>query len=119
MRASAFIRTTASPKNGMAKATVYFRVRDNECDIKAASELAILPNYWDAKRQGYKLRVSLVGEQQRQDFDHAVQEILALISKEYYKESRIPSPIQISIIASVLRPNVPNTPILSVDQPQN
>ena len=84
MRASAFIRTTAGPKNGMAKATVYFRVRDNGCDIKAASELAILPNYWDAKRQGYKLRVSLVGEQQRQDFDHAVQEILALISKEYY-----------------------------------
>ena len=35
------------------------------------------------------------------------------------KESRIPSPIQISIIASVLRRNVPNTPILSVDQPQN
>ena len=35
------------------------------------------------------------------------------------KESRILSPIQISIIASVLRPNVPNTPILSVDQPQN
>ena len=35
------------------------------------------------------------------------------------KELRIPSPIQISIIASVLRPKVPNTPILSVDQPQN
>ena len=35
------------------------------------------------------------------------------------KESRIPSPIQISIIASVLHPNVPNTPILSVEQPQN
>ena len=35
------------------------------------------------------------------------------------KESRIPSPIQISIIASVLRRNVPNTPILSVEQPQN
>ena len=63
------------------ESTVYFRVRDNECDIKAASELAILPNYWDAKRQGYKLRVSLVGEQQRQDFDHAVQEILALYQK--------------------------------------
>ena len=31
------------------------------------------------------------------------------------KESRIPPPIQISIIASVLRPNVPNHPILSVD----
>ena len=40
-------------------------------------------------------------------------------AREIIKESRIPSPIQISIIASVLRPNVPNTPILSVDQPQN
>ena len=38
---------------------------------------------------------------------------------QYIKESRIPSPIQISIIASVLHPNVPNTPILSVEQPQN
>ena len=35
------------------------------------------------------------------------------------KESRIPAPIQISIIASVLRSNVSNHPILSVDQPQN
>lgn len=35
------------------------------------------------------------------------------------KESRIPPPIQISIIASVLRSNVSNHPILSVDQPQN
>ena len=31
------------------------------------------------------------------------------------KESRIPSPIQISIIASVLRTNVSNHPMLSVD----
>ena len=31
------------------------------------------------------------------------------------KESSIPSPIQISIIASVLRTNVSNHPILSVD----
>ena len=37
----------------------------------------------------------------------------------FIKESRILSPIQISIIASVLRPNVPNTPIFSVDQPPN
>ena len=35
------------------------------------------------------------------------------------KESRIPSPIQISIIASVSRPNMPNHPILSVEQPRN
>ena len=48
-----------------------------------------------------------------------VPNLFAFVSKHYIKESRIPSPIQISIIASVLRPNVPNTPILSVDQPQN
>ena len=35
------------------------------------------------------------------------------------KESRIPSPIQISINSSVLRPNIPNHPILSVEQPRN
>ena len=55
-----------------------------------------------------EVKASLLGAQ------HRYNEQLALI-----KESRIPSPIQISIIASVLRPNVPNTPILSVDQPQN
>ena len=42
-----------------------------------------------------------------------------ILSVSVSKESRIPSPIQICIIASVLRPNVPSTPILSVDQPQN
>lgn len=41
------------------------------------------------------------------------------LSEQLNKESRILSPIQISIIASVLRPNVPNTPIFSVDQPPN
>ena len=35
--------------------------------------------------------------------------------RKIIKESRIPSPIQISIIASVLRTNVSNHPILSVD----
>ena len=37
----------------------------------------------------------------------------------WIKESRISSPIQISINSSVLRPNIPNHPILSVEQPRN
>ena len=51
----------------------------------------------------------------------ALASLVETVAPDFYviKESRIPSPIQISIIASVLRPNVPNTPILSVDQPQN
>ena len=84
MRASAFIRKT-NEKGGNAKARIYFRVRDAGCDIKAASELAINPGYWDPRRQGYKTRVSLVTESARNSLDRAVQEILSLISKEYYK----------------------------------
>ena len=53
-------------------------------------------------------------------FDEVLSDAITVsIDDRFTKESRIPSPIQISIIASVLRPNVPNTPILSVDQPQN
>ncbi|WP_407402778.1 hypothetical protein [Sodaliphilus sp.] len=37
----------------------------------------------------------------------------------WIKESRIPDPIQMGIIASVLRPNVPNLPILSLNQLRN
>ena len=37
----------------------------------------------------------------------------------FIKESRIPSPIQISITASVSHPNMPNHPILSAEQPRN
>lgn len=83
MRASAFIRKTAT-RGSNAKARVYFRVRDAGCDIKAASELDINPGYWDSKRQGYKPRVSLVSETTRNTFDRSVQEILSLISKEYF-----------------------------------
>ncbi len=83
MRASAFIRKTAT-RGSNAKARVYFRVRDAGCDIKAASELDINPGYWDSKRQGYKPRVSLISETARNTFDRSVQEILSLISKEYF-----------------------------------
>ena len=47
---------------------------------------------------------------QKKDFKHY--EIII-------KESRISSPIQIRINSSVLRPNIPNHPILSVEQPRN
>lgn len=85
MRVTAFIRKSTTKVAGNTKATVYFRVRDVECDIKAASELTINPNYWSAERQGYKTRVSLVSEDKRIAFDIAVQELIATISKEYYK----------------------------------
>ena len=44
---------------------------------------------------------------------------MVLFYPAFNKESRISSPIQISINSSVLRPNIPNHPILSVEQPRN
>lgn len=42
MNVTAFIRKTSAKD----KATIYFRVRDEKCDIKCASELTINPNHW-------------------------------------------------------------------------
>lgn len=69
MKVTAYIRNKTAAKNNVTdKATVYFRVRDTGCDIKAASELTINPNHWSAELQGYKNRVSLVSEPKRRAF---------------------------------------------------
>lgn len=80
MNVTAFIRKTTNRN----KATIYFRVRDHGCDIKAASELTINPAYWDTTRQGYKPRVSLVQEAERQRLNTAVQDLTRHISAEYH-----------------------------------
>lgn len=65
------------------KATVYFRVHDAGCEIKAASELTINPNHWSAELQGYKYRVSLVSEPKRRAFNQQVRELADRIAEEY------------------------------------
>lgn len=81
MNVSAFIRNTSN-KN---KATIYIRVRDEDCDMKAATELSINPSYWDPTRQGYKPRVSLVRDDDRQQLNNAVNDLKKSISQTYYK----------------------------------
>ena len=54
MKATAFIRKTASKNDTNSVATIYFRLRDGKKDIKAASELTINPNHWSSEKQGYK-----------------------------------------------------------------
>ena len=80
MNVTAFIRKTSAKD----KATIYFRVRDEKCDIKCASELTINPNHWDAKRQSYKQRIALVKDSERQQLNDAILDLKRLISKEYY-----------------------------------
>lgn len=84
MKVTAFIRETSAKNNITDLTHVYFRVRDGKTDIKAVSELSINPNHWSAERQGYKTRVALVAEAKRTAFDKAVQDLVALISAQYY-----------------------------------
>ncbi|MCD8306000.1 MAG: site-specific integrase [Prevotella sp.] len=83
MKVSALIRQTAKKNNVDYKATVYFRIRDGKKDIKAASELMICPNHWNAEKQGYKDRVSMVSESDKMEFNHKVHELTQRIEKEY------------------------------------
>lgn len=86
MRVSAFLRSKTAKNNITEKATVFFRVRDdkNHIDIKAASELRINPNHWSNERQGYKPRITQVDTEVRLQFDKAIMEITALISKGFH-----------------------------------
>jgi len=73
MKVTAFIRKMAKKKDLGIKATIYFRLRDEKKDIKAASELSINPNHWNPEKQGYRDRVALVPEDEKIDLNHKVQ----------------------------------------------
>ncbi len=87
MKVSALIRKTANKNDMDAKATIYFRVRDNGKDFRVASEITICPNHWSPKRQGYKDRVSLVDEREKRELDNNVRELTKLIREEYREDS--------------------------------
>ena len=84
MNVTAFVRQTATAKK---KATIYIRVRDNDTKtvIKAATELSINPAYWDADRQGYKSRVTMVRDEERRTLNDAVHDLCRTVSQEYFK----------------------------------
>lgn len=60
-------------------------MRDGKTEIKAASELSINPNHWNAEKQGYKSRVSLVSESAKVDLEKKISELKTLISEKYYR----------------------------------
>ena len=87
MKATAFIRKSASKNDTNSMATIYFRLRDGKKDIKAASELVINPNHWSSERQGYKDRVALVSEEKKIALNNEVQNILSLITQSYIPDA--------------------------------
>ena len=85
MKVTAFLRIKSVAKNNVTDlATIYFRVRDEGVDLKAASELSINPNHWSQERQGYKNRVALIRDEERYRLNDAVRELSSLIAREYY-----------------------------------
>ncbi len=81
MKVSAYIRKT----NNKEVARIYIRLRDENVDIKAATELSINPKYWDPVRQGYRPKVALVRESDRQKLNDAITDLCRTVATEYYK----------------------------------
>ncbi|MDR0938926.1 MAG: recombinase, partial [Mediterranea sp.] len=65
MKVSALLRKAAKKNDTDSQATIYFRLRDGNKDLKVASELSINPNHWSPEKQGYKDRVALISEEQK------------------------------------------------------
>ncbi len=87
MKVSAFIRKTAKKNDIDSKATIYFRLRDANKDIKASSELTINPNHWSSEKQGYKDRVALVTDDVKIKLRNDIQSIVSLVNQNYSEEA--------------------------------
>ncbi len=86
MKVSAFIRKSAIKNNMESKATIYFRLRDKNKDIKSASKLTINPNHWSSQKQGYKDRIALVSNEEKNKLRDDIQNIISLITKSYSED---------------------------------
>jgi hypothetical protein len=75
MKVTAFIRQATVKGTPNETVHIYFRVRDGKRDIKAANELSINSNHWNAEKQGYKSRLSLVSESVKVDFEKKISEL--------------------------------------------
>lgn len=87
MKVSAFIRKTVAKNDTTTQATIYFRLRGDGKDIKAASELTINPNHWSPEKQGYKDRIALISDDEKQKLRTDIQNIVSLITQEYTTET--------------------------------
>lgn len=74
-----------------AQAKLYFRVRDDRTgvDIKAASSLSILPEFWDSKNTCYKTSTptDIVSAEVQKSFNEKVALITNRLYDSYYEEA--------------------------------
>lgn len=74
-----------------AQARLYFRVRDNEKDMKASSSLAILPEFWDSETTRYKVTTptDIVSAEVQKEFNDKVTYLVGRLYASYYVEADI------------------------------
>ena len=85
MKVSVTLRRSRSKNEDIA--FLYFRLRDKETDIKAASSITINPEYWDASVPGYAANTpkKVVPIERQQQTNELIQKILNMIKTKYKK----------------------------------
>ncbi len=86
MKITAFIRKGAKRNDVDALATIYFRLRDGQKDIKAASELSINPNHWSPEKQGYKDRIALVSDAEKSLLNSQISQFISIVNSRYRED---------------------------------
>ena len=66
-------------------AKVYFRLRDGKTDMKVASCLRILPEFWDSVNYRYKKATptDIVSEEVQKDFNEKISLVLRTLNEQY------------------------------------
>lgn len=70
---------------GKNEAKVYFRLRDGMKDMKVASSLRILPEFWDSVNYRYKKTtpIDIVSEEVQKDFNDKISIVLRTLNEQY------------------------------------
>ena len=82
MKVSVTLRKSRSKKENIG--ILYFRVRDDKADLRAASSITINPEYWDASVPGYAANTpkKVVPIERQQQTNELIQKILNMIKTE-------------------------------------
>ena len=85
MKVSVTLRKSRSKKENIG--ILYFRVRDDKADLRAASSITINPEYWDASVPGYAANTpkKVVPIERQQQTNELIQKILNMIKTKYKK----------------------------------
>ena len=85
MKVSVTLRKSRSKKENIG--ILYFRVRDNKADLRAASSITINPEYWDESVPGYAANTPkmVVPIERQQQTNELIQKILNMIKTKYKK----------------------------------